>query len=133
MRQLEQEVLKGIPDSIRYYVYLKTMVLRQKLNSKESFAGLLTKARQSRDEYIENLNVEYKGREVLMVLNYYINEITNSKAEIESTTEEVHEDLVQVPVSRFAINVCGLISTPLIFHKKMYFICSSSSIESFRI
>lgn len=111
MRQLEQEVLKGIPDSIRYYVYLKTMVLRQKLNSKESFAGLLTKARQSRDEYIENLNVESKGREVLMVLNYYINEITNSKAEIESTTEEVHEDLVQVPVSRFAINVCGLIST----------------------
>lgn len=109
--ELEQEILNGIPETLRYFIYVKTLVLRQKLNSKESFSGLLTKARQTREEYIENLNVESKGREVLMVLNYYINEILNSKVEIESSTEELQEDLVQVPVSRFAINVCSLIST----------------------
>ncbi|RCK54639.1 putative GTPase-activating protein GYL1 [Candida viswanathii] len=121
--QLEQKIIKGIPDGLRYYVYLKTLAIRQKLNSKETFEGLLTKARQSRDEYIENLNVESKGREVLMVLNYYINEITNSRAEIESTADEVHQDMIQVPVSRFAINVCRLVSSlPDISQEEMFYL-----------
>ncbi|KAL6450781.1 GYL1 Probable GTPase-activating protein GYL1 [Candida maltosa Xu316] len=109
---LEQEILKGIPVELRYLVYLRMLYIRQKLNSKETFEGLLVKARQIRDEYIENLTVDIKAREILMVLNYYINQVSNGNGEIESSeNDEDKDELIQVPVSRFIINVCGLLIT----------------------
>ena len=40
--------------------------------------------------------------------NYYVNEITNSKFEIES---DENLELMQLPISRFIINVCILLGT----------------------
>ena len=82
INKLEEEILTGIPLNIRYLVYLKTLLVRQKLNSRETFSSLLTKSRQLRDEYIESLAVDSRVRDS-NCFNYYVNEITNSKFEIE--------------------------------------------------
>ena len=37
INKLEEEILTGIPLNIRYLVYLKTLLVRQKLNSREPF------------------------------------------------------------------------------------------------
>lgn len=108
INKLEEEILTGIPLNIRYLVYLKTLLVRQKLNSRETFSSLLTKSRQLRDEYIESLAVDSRVREILIVFNYYVNEITNSKFEIES---DENLELMQLPISRFIINVCILLGT----------------------
>lgn len=108
INKLEEKVLAGVPLNIRYLVYLKTLLVRQKLNSRETFSSLLTKSRQLRDEYIESLNVDSRVKEVLIVFNYYINEMTNSKFEIES---EESLEVMQFPISRFIINVCILLGT----------------------
>ena len=68
INKLEEEILTGIPLNIRYLVYLKTLLVRQKLNSRETFSSLLTKSRQLRDEYIESLAVDSRVREILIVL-----------------------------------------------------------------
>ncbi|KAF6072729.1 hypothetical protein FOB64_000736 [Candida albicans] len=91
INKLEEEILTGIPSNIR-----------------ETFSSLLTKSRQLRDEYIESLAVDSRVREILIVFNYYVNEITNSKFEIES---DENSELMQLPISRFIINVCILLGT----------------------
>lgn len=81
IKELEENILKGIPDSIRALVYLKTLQVRFKLNPKEGFASLLTRAKHSnsnKDQFLEKLSLDNNSKEVLMVLNYYVNDLTNN-------------------------------------------------------
>ncbi|KAG7663693.1 uncharacterized protein J8A68_002779 [[Candida] subhashii] len=81
IEELEEQILKGIPSNIRYLVYLKTLQVRFKLNPKETFSSLLARAKTAncnKDQFIENLDLDIKAKEVLMVLNYYVNELTNN-------------------------------------------------------
>ncbi|EGW31199.1 uncharacterized protein SPAPADRAFT_61780 [Spathaspora passalidarum NRRL Y-27907] len=98
--QVEQKVISGIPNEVRYLVYLKTLQVRYKLSSKETFSSLLNKARHANGsyEYIDKSTQDSNAKDLLIILDYLVNEV-GSKAE--------H---TRVNLTKFVINSSAVIN-----------------------
>lgn len=123
--ELELEIINGIPPHLRGAIYMKFLHIRYKFNSKESYEGLLRRARMHTDSYVERLVVDNKN--VLKVFNYYINEISNridgtSAAAVAAVSG--HEDDIQseIPPNTFIIHIYKILETiPGIKDEEIFF------------
>ncbi|RLV90999.1 hypothetical protein JA1_004180 [Spathaspora sp. JA1] len=104
IEQLEQKIVTGIPAEVRYLVYLKTLQVRYKLTSKETFSGLLTKAKYNggKFEYIEKSSVaDSNTKDLLTVLDYLVNQVSKNNTQVES---------LRTNLSKFIINCASVIN-----------------------
>lgn len=99
--ELEEAIIKGIPSEIRGAIYLKVMQIRYRFNNKESFTGLLRRAKAHPDSYVER--VELVNRDAMRVFNYYMNEI-----QVSTLPEPVDKEDDDTP-NTFIVHICRVL------------------------
>ncbi|CAI5758465.1 unnamed protein product [Candida verbasci] len=77
--EFESEIIKGIPDNLRYLVYIKSLQIRYKLSNKSSFETLTNESKFYRQDLDAIQNLSPRAKSVLAVYRYFKNKNLNSK------------------------------------------------------